>query len=257
MRFKIVIAAYDCMKWLPSCFVSVLSQTDTEYDVCVVDDASPDEDQPAFVKAWCEKRGWDYILHSKNEGALKSQLDAIDLLAPEDEDVIVFVDGDDAFASHEALATLRSCYADETVWMTYGSYEPFPASSTCPMPSSYPVECVKSNDYRNGYKWGILFNHLRTLKYHLFDSIDRSEFVDRAGNVFKCAGDTAVMLPALELAGGRYQFVKSVLYRYTSDSPLADWRTKAKVIDANHSLIFSRVKRQPLKPVIVRSENYV
>jgi len=188
------------------------------------------------------------ILHKENKGALYSQVEAINALSPEDDDVIVWVDGDDWLAHQNVLKYLSKFYDAHKCLMTYGNYRPDPSSDTCPQPKSYPKEVVLDNSYRvSAYTCGLLFNHLRTVKYLLFKHLKESDFTWPDGTWFKCAGDTAVMIPCLELAGGRYRYIDKELYVYNTSNPVSDWRRWSNEIDRTHKYILIDLpKKDPL-----------
>jgi glycosyltransferase involved in cell wall biosynthesis len=249
MKFQIIVASYNSMDWLPKTLQSIADQNHENFNVCVVDDASTDTNQWPFIKSFCEEHGWMSILHKKNTGALYSQVEAIRTLDPDDDDIIVWVDGDDWLINRNVLKKLEGIYKSGNYLMTYGSYASEPYSRTCPQPSQYPREVVLSNSYRKAaYTHGILFNHLRTVKYSLFKHLDESDFTWPDGSWFRCAGDTAVMIACLELAGGRYKYIDVPLYVYNTVNPVSDWRRCSDEIDRTHSYILKKLK--PKKPLV-------
>lgn len=248
-RFKIVMASYDCFDYIERSVRSVDEQTYTNYDVCVVDDATPDERQRDFLRAWCDERpNWTLIQHDHNTGAMESQYDALVALQPEDQDVIVWVDGDDRLNGHGALRYLNHVYRDFNPLMTYGSYISDPFSETCAPAKPYPPECAAMNDYRNAYKWGIQFNHLRTITGLLYNKLDpRVDFKWRNGEFFRVSADAAIMLPCLEMAGpDRIKVIKQPLYVYSSDNPISEWRKANKETLLTHDYIFKLPKKDRL-----------
>jgi len=245
MKFQIVVASYNSMDWLPRTLSSIADQSYRNFNVCVVDDASTDRNQAKFVKSFCDDQDWISILHKKNMGALYSQVEAINALDPDDEDVIVWVDGDDWLFNRNVLRKLENIYSTGNYLMTYGNYVTEPESKTCPQPTAYPREVVLSNGYRKaGYTHGLLFNHLRTVKYSLFKHLDESDFTWPDGSWFKCCGDTAVMIPCLELAGGRYKYIDTPLYVYNTINPVSDWRRQSPEIDRTHLYILKTLKEK-------------
>lgn len=247
--FKIIVASYNCIEEIPNCLRSIQDQ-DQPFEVVVIDDASPDSGRQAdFIQGWCDSAGdnWQCIIHAENQGALYSQVEAIRSLDCDDDDVIVFLDGDDYFLNPRVLTLVQDVYdANPQALMTYGNYIPVPPDAGCPRPYDYPVECRLSNDYRNARKWGIGFNHLRTVKYKVFKHLTDEDFLDADGSWYHVAGDTAVMIPCLELSGGKHVFIQDPLVAYTSDSPQADWRLNASEINRIHDRIFSQPKKEAL-----------
>lgn len=243
-HFKIIVAGYNCVQFAQRCFDSIATQTYTNYDVCVVDDASTD-DTARLVSENTEAYGWKSLLRIQNAGALRSQHEGITLLAPVDGDVIVWVDMDDAFSSEHSLDNLNSHYDDATL-MTYGNYQPVPYVDTCPTPSRYPQKCEDRNDYRNMLKWGIQYNHLRTVKWDLYKHLTFERDFSYNGEWMNLASDAAVMIPCLEMAGGRYRFISDVLYNYTSDNPISEWRKAPTGTDNMHAAMMTAEKRTPI-----------
>lgn len=234
------------MKWIKGTLDSISEQDYDHYTVCVVDDASTDEGQADFIEAYCKSQGWEYILREKHVGAMGNQVAAINRICLYDDDVIVIVDGDDRLASNDVLSYLSHVYSKGTVDMTYGSYIPDPPSPTCPMPRAYPQEVVAAGNYRTWTrKHGIIFNHLRTFKYGLFKQMNEDvDFKWPDGKWFEACADTAIMIPALELSGGRHRYISKKLYIYNSENPISDWRKRADTINKTHEYILGTLKRK-------------
>lgn len=242
MKFAVVVAAYNSMKWLPDTLKSISSQEYDNYVVCVVDDNSDDPGQADYVRSTCELNGWNYILNDENKGAMFNQVAAINSLDLDDDDVVVIVDGDDRLAHSGVLGRLNEIYSSSDVQVTYGNYLPVPASDTCPKPGWYTDYVKQTNSYRRATRTnGIMFNHLRTFKYRLFRHMNPERDFMLNGKWFEACADTAIMIPALELAGGRYKFVDEILYHYNSENPISDWRQRARVIDRIHGHILKRL----------------
>lgn len=243
-HYKIIVAGYNCRQMVPNCVASIAAQSYKNYDVCLVDDASTDLNQRDMVEQYASMNGWKHIQREENAGALRSQHEGITLMDPQDGDVIVWVDMDDAFANAQSLEILDSYYQDDTP-MTYGSYQSVPYSETCPPVGRYPEECERDNDYRNLHKWGIRYNHLRTVRWELYSKLDVETDFKFRGKWMHLASDTAVMIPCLEMSGGRYLCIKDVLYSYTSDNPLSEWRKAPQGTDEMHNSLIHRKKKEP------------
>lgn len=235
-HFKIIVAGYNCFDMIQNCVDSIVSQSYTNYDVCLVDDASTDERQWPLVESLATKHSWGAIHRTKNAGALRSQHEGITMMDPHDGDVIVWVDMDDALSSNLSLEKLNGYYESDTP-MTYGSYQSVPYSPTCPQPGRYPAECEESNDYRNMLKWGIRYNHLRTVRWELYKRLDVEVDFKYQGDWMHLASDAVVMIPCLEMSGGKYKFIEEVLYSYTSDNPISEWRKAPSGTDDMHAYL--------------------
>lgn len=249
MTFKIIVASYNSHNEVQGCLESIRTQVFEDYEVTVVDDCSPDIRQPEFINGWTGAMDgrWRSILHTENRGALYSQVEAINSMNCDDTDVIVFLDGDDKFSDAATLNIVDDYYhGPGSPLMTYGSYRSVPYAPTCPPVQHYPRECVANNDYRNAGKWGLRFNHLRTMKYEVFKHLTTEDFLDADGSWYHVAGDTAVMIPCLELAGPRHTMIPEILVDYTSNSDQADWRLYAPEIDRIHKRIFASPRKEML-----------
>lgn len=249
MNYKIVVAAYNCGDLIERCLKSIEVQNHPNFDVCIVDDASDDVRMRHVISEYAERNGWTAFFNEENMGALYNHCMAIDAICSDPEDVIVFVDGDDALAHNRVLKRLDSYY-DKDVDLTYGQYRSVPYSATCSLAQPFPNSVIADNSYRQFARskhGGLLTNHLRTFKYKLYQRMDPEiDFKNRFGYWYQTCTDTAMMIPALEIAGpGKHRFIREVLYLYTSDNPISDWRVNLKYIDENHKDI---LHRNPPKP---------
>lgn len=246
MRFKFIVCGVNHQAWLPRCLESIDVQTIKNFDVAVVDDATPDVNFHNWIRSYCDERGWLSILNEEHKGNMYNQVHAIRALQCEPEDVLVFLDGDDRLEHERVLERLMFHYSDGSE-VVYGQYRSDPFSPTCSPARSYPARVVADNDYRayGLYGGGLLVNHLRTVKYKLFAQLDDSDFKDGDGNWFKSCADTAVMIPCMELARGKVKCLENeILYVYNSENPQSDWRRQARQVDADHDYILRVLKKK-------------
>lgn len=240
-RFAVVVAAWNAEPWIRDSLDSIAQQTDDDFTACVVVDQCEDLTDVLAAQR-CENYGWPCIVREKKMTTIENQLLAIHTMdRGNPEDVIVFVDGDDRLTHPDVFTTLRAHYADETR-LTYGSYESVPFSPTCHPAQAYPPEVIATNSYREYARTGrgILWNHLRTFKYELFNQLGDADFRDDTGHYGICAPDAAFMFPCLELARGRVKFIHDVLLSYNSENPLSEWRKDPKRVNRDHDWILSR-----------------
>lgn len=235
MKFKIIVCGRNCFPWVEGCLNSLATQTDGDFDVCVVDDAS-DDGTAEIVREMCDRLNWQYVVNARRMGAMFNQVHAIRMLDEgQPDDVIVFVDMDDRLADDTVLAYLRKVY-QRGYKVVYGQYRSEPHSRTCNPAEDYPLHVKRGNSYR---KHGLLFNHLRTLKYEIFNQLTDADFTFSNGEWFQACCDAAIMIPALELSKGNYYFNKRILYVYNSENPTSDWRRQARVVNKVHYYILN------------------
>ncbi len=252
MNYKIITAVYNAGAFFDRYVKSIEAQTYPNMEVVIVDDASTDGTTEKVVAA-CEKNMWNYVRNEVNRGALFSQVSGIRFLDQEPayelregeghldpDDVLVFVDGDDQLAPG-ALEKLDDYYQFGAK-LTYGQYESVPFSPTCQLAAPFPQKIIEERSFRkvSAMKGGIYWNHLRTFKYELFAQLTDDDFKDAEGGWYKTATDAALMYPALELASPSIEFIPEVLYYYTSDNGISDWRRWPKQCDRDHQHILAR-----------------
>lgn len=252
LRFHFITTTRNAEQWTERCLNSMLSQKDQEFTINFVDDASTDGTFDAAHRAFDVDTpdnlvGLTFGYQEERRGAPENQCHAIAAANPEPDDVIIIVDGDDYLPHDQVLNRLAEVYADDTVEMTYGSYEPDPPSSTCPAVRPYPKEVAKNRTFRSWTaQHGCMFNHLRTFRFRLFDQIDQDKnFKWPDGTWFDFGVDFAFMIPLLELAGENYRFIPETLLMYNSENPASDWRRSAREADRVHHYVLAE-----LPPVI-------
>lgn len=249
MKLQLVICVRDGFDTFIRCMQSVVGQTLVEHiDVCVVDDASSDPMQRKYAASLCRVYGWILVQNEERQGAMANQFTAITRLSfiGEPDDVLVFLDGDDRLAHPFVLANLWHQYRQEpSLLVTYGSYEPDPETSPSTPARPYPREAWAHPKSVRGWSWAmedLRFNHLRTFRRCLFDEMHVHDFTHPDGSWFMTCADTALMIPALELAGpDRYRFIEEVLLIYTADHEQADWRMHADDVRRTNPYILTKV----------------
>jgi glycosyltransferase involved in cell wall biosynthesis len=217
-RFKIVVPAYNCTKWLRNCLDSIERQSLNAFDVCVIDDASTDVQQQPLIEDYCRRNNWAFHFNETNQGALFNIINGITLLRPEDQDVIITLDGDDWLYNRHVLKKLYKIYSEEDVYLTYGQFITYPR---CNIGSCRPVsnEIIRNRSFRK-IKW--VFSHPKTFKYFLWRHIKDEDLLDKDGKPFKVASDLAIMFPMLEMAAYRFRYINEFLYVYNKVNPLND-----------------------------------
>lgn len=254
MKFKIVSVGWQCEQFIQRTLDSIAKQSNTDWECAIIYDKSPDKGAD-IIRKWCRKDQKRRHFHINNEQlfAVRNQWEAIhNILKPDSDDVIVFLDLDgDQLAHEHVLDRLVEHYADGAL-LTYGNYRPVPDPGTHIGATQWPADVVANNSYRQHTSFhGPCFNHLRTVKAGVFYAIPLDQFKWENGNWYKGATDYVTMIPALELANGRYKFIEEVLVDYNHDNPLADnkvtYDERTTSLDATSGVL----SRPPLAPMPV------
>lgn len=249
--FKICTVGWQCAEFMQWTFDSLTAQNATDWEIAIVYDPSTDKGDE-IIRRWCEEdpEHRHYRINTEKKFAPRNQYEAIhEMLQPGDDDVIVYLDLDGDKLSHpEVLNTLRSVYETTGCYLTYGQYKPFPDFGTSVLASAWPKEVVDSNRYRkHTLTSGCYFNHLRTVKGKIYNSIPIETFKWSGRDEWYEGGtDYVTMLSSLELAGGLYQFIPDVLLDYNHANPRADNKTHPKE-SSDCTLDFLR--RRPFEPL--------
>lgn len=223
IKFKIIIPFYNVEKWIKLNIESVLAQTYKNYECFYVDDMSTDN-TVNILSSYKDER-INIIKNTEKKYALQNIYETIIFSNPDDEDVIVLLDGDDWLYTDKALEAVENCYKDNTL-LTYGNYI-HSSSRTIPANvKSYEDNIIKNNLFRND-TWRA--SHLRTFKYKLWKNIDLQDLKDSNFKFYRMAWDLAIMFPMLEMSSERTKCINDILYVYNTSNPLNDHKV-------NHAL---------------------
>lgn len=222
-RFVIITPSYNNQNWYTKNLESVFNQDYPRHlwRMIYIDDCSPDSTGKAVAEFVAQAGMQDnvtLVCNRTRKGALENIYNGV--TSCESDEVVVLLDGDDAFNGADVLSYLATIYADESVWMTYGQFVEWPSGKhgfCCDMPE----EVVRTRGFRQS---GILPSHLRTFYAGLFHKIDKADLVDTEGHFYMMAWDVAIMVPMIEMACDNFKFLDKVLYEYNGTNPLSDHR---------------------------------
>jgi glycosyltransferase involved in cell wall biosynthesis len=244
--FLVVIPSYNALPWLERCLESVATQAYDDFSVILIDDASTDPAHTKLCYDWCAAaRGRHLIANPTNRKMPYNLWFALQVVRPNDDDVILLVDGDDWLPHSYVLQTLADYFKDPELWLTYGSYTRYPDPTFMPNPAKpYPEEAVTKRAFRG---WGNnLYNHPLAFRGHLWKRVEEWELKHDDGNWFQAAYDHAIMMPMLDLAAGppvRFKCLPEVLYTYNEGNPGSECRISAEVGNAVHAAVNARPPR--------------
>lgn len=200
-KFTIIVPSFNNEEWAETNLASILNQTYENYRVIYIDDASTDETYSTVCNIVGDLPHWKVVRNKENKGAAYNYIEYVKTLFPDDDEILVHLDGDDWFYDEHVLENLNKFYNEKDCWMTYGDfvcYDGFGAATeSFPQGTPYPDFIHKYKLYRKD-TWRA--SHLRTYKYFLWKSIDTDDLKSKIDNkYFWHASDLAWAYPALEM----------------------------------------------------------
>lgn len=202
-KFKIIIASYNNEQWVEYNIASVLNQTYTDYEVFYVDDCSTDATNALVNQYAGNDPRFKIIRNETNIGsdgaAIYNYIRFFDDLA--DDDICVFMCGDDWLFDDSVLNNLNNYYNERDVWMTYGKFFVYDGSDTVseanPQNTPYPDIIHKHKLYRRDV---FRSSHLLTFRGFLLKSLDYNDIKSSIDNKwFYHAPDLAITYPCMEM----------------------------------------------------------
>lgn len=242
--FVVIIASYNNVKYYEKNLRSVFEQNYPNYRVIYIDDASTDgmgEKVDQFLLKESPSVKMEVIHNAVNKKPLENFYWAIH--SCRDEEILVFLDGDDWLAHDKVLRWLNQCYEDPSIWMTYGSYLEYPSYRR--WGKKIPEEVHKKRSYRELAKKKFLITHLKTGYAGLFKKVKLQDLLEE-GKFYPMAQDQALCLPAQEMAHRHSHFIRDILYIYNRDNVLNDDKVDRKMQIANSQSIQSRPSYSPI-----------
>ena len=146
-RFVIIIPSRNNSEWVDrtQSLHQWLSQKYENWHAIYINDASTDDTREKVERfrdvSMDVQEKITLINNDVRQGALANIVKAV--YQCNNGDVIVTLDGDDWFAGDHVLQKLNDAYADETVWMTYGSYQEFPSGRKRNLCAAYTSRCYR------------------------------------------------------------------------------------------------------------------
>jgi len=230
-RFKLIINCGPCEFFIESCLRSVRAQTHTEWRAHVTIDPCGDR---TLDRALMARAGDARIMIEQNavrRYSMHNLVEGIRRSAAEPEDVIVILDGDDWFATEDALRIIAGAYATHDCWMTYGSWLTNMVGPNGRRGGLWPAYPPETTDFRHT-PW--LGTAVRTWKKWLWDHVDDRDLRDDSGEYLRASEDQATMLPLLEMCGvAKARHIADALMVYNKATPYATSRTMAAEIARN------------------------
>lgn len=237
-HFKVIITCRNVERWINYSIKSLLKQKYKNWSGIVIDDCSTDRTYSILEGLTKSSNKITLVRNSQRKKVLCNIIMGIRKLDPCDEDVVVILDGDDWLARPNILSYLADIYANNEIWLTWGSYVNHNGKN--PNLSADYSKIARGVWARNAPEdWNVRkdwrYSHLRTCKYFLWKNIKDKDFRLKAtGEYYPTAPDLAAMYPMLEMAGPLHcKFIPKVMYVYNVGNPQSWANTKKISININ------------------------
>ena len=210
--FKIITTCYNCELFIKQCIESVFAQKQNDWEMYIIDDASEDNSVEVATEIANGDPRIKIIKNNKNIGSLYNKTsNFIHHAKPDDEDVIVTLDGDDYLGSKYALCYLKKIYS-QGYWLSYGG---FIASGIFNM-NAFPPDHLTPIDWKRSLRnQRFCITHLRSHKFFLLKNVRDKDLRHRNGVLFKFPEDIILNIPMAEMAGeDKCYFLKEKTYAY-------------------------------------------
>jgi glycosyltransferase involved in cell wall biosynthesis len=231
---KIIVNCGAAEDYIARCLSSIRSQSVIDWEAYVTIDPCGD----ATHEQACLAGAGDPRIHIhqniERQFTMANLIQGVRWCATGREDIVVVLDGDDWFATSDALSIIQETYLKFNCWMTYGSW----VADQPTMQGMWPAYPEDLSDFRN-HEW--LGTAVRTWKRWLWDLIDDRDFRDAQGSYFRVTEDQAAMLPMLEMSGTRRaKHIQEALMVYNRSSPHACAYTRRDEMLANSEYLKMR-----------------
>lgn len=241
-KFVILVTCRNVQDYIFNCLQSIKEQSYKNYKVIIVDDCSTDKTLDIISKFNSSK--FSIVKNDVRKWKTKNIKYSIQFHQESEEDIFIFLDGDDWLANSNVLSTLNRVYNDTDCLLTYGSYLDYPSMTKGKFAKQLPQNVVDNRDYKN-YSWST--SHLVSFRTKLFNAIPEEYFLDWNGEYLKSGADVACILPMLEMAGNKIQYIDDILYIYNNNNPLNDHKVDAEMQHNVDKWIRSKPKLEVLK----------
>jgi len=236
VHFKVEITGWKVEKYIDRCIASLLKQKHTNWEACIVLD--PSDDNTYSIAKKYESDKIKVVMNDERMGSLYNHRKCVKLMNPNPEDVVMTLDSDDWFAHDRVMTVIENTYLryPDTL-VTHGSWIDYPNPGSLKPNNSQPYHKEEFNDIRHAFFKG---THVRTIKAKIWNSIKEEDLKNDNGEYFETAGDVALMIPSLEMAGfDRVKFIPDVMYIYNRETVFNDDKFRTNQGD-NHIQITNK-----------------
>ena len=204
-RIVILSTLWNANRFIPQFITSIKTQTVKDFIVYVVDDFSTDGSYELLHKLTNGDRRFKIFKNNHQKFKTQNFFEIInDKKLINDNDIIIELDGDDAFYNNTVLEKVRKDFTDN-IWIAgykwvdnKGKLSPFKGRPNADKPRSLP--------------WS--FSAMRVFRAFLFRNIKKQDLMFR-GEFVRAANDVTYGMPMLEMSGNEhYYHSNEITYLY-------------------------------------------
>lgn len=180
------------------------------------------------------------INNDQRRGALFNYFNTINSLGLDDEDIIMFLDGDDWLNEQVDIIDLyTNVYVNNNTLCTYGSIKR--TNGVCEPWGAFDLnKPFRSQPWKG--------TAMRTCKYKIFKLLKQQDLLDKTGNYYQMAWDLAMFYPILEMSADRSKYISDLVYIYNVETPMNDHKIDREMQSRLDREIRSK---KPYQPIIV------
>ena len=264
-KLVVFITGYNNSAWVEKTLDSVFIQQYQNFRILYIDDASSDGAAEIVQEYIAQHNLYDRFTFVINK-ARKRKLANLyyGFYQCEDDEVVIFIDGDDWLIHDRVFDRIIKEYQDPSVWMTYGSYCNVPKieadrwrvqrSGSC---NYIPDDVFRKKSYR---KHTFIFMHLRTCYGWLLKQIKLKDLIAQkvsgfVGDFYPASNDLATFFPVVEMAHGHVKYIPEFLYVRNLYSDLVGFKVDRKSQTSSAFEIRKKKPYQACKKPIKRNLN--
>jgi len=204
---RILVPFYNAAETLPRLIESLAAQTDQNFDVLFLDDASKDDSGKVIHNIIHDdfpslSSKVDYYKNDENIGIMCNVIKGVDLT--DDHVICCICDGDD-FLSEDAVEVVSKHYSENDIDFAWSNFTFYPS-----LRPGFSREINRDISARIFYPFWWM-SHMRTWKAGTFKKIDYEKKFKWQGEWFDYANDLAIMF-ALQEVTDKYMYIPYQLY---------------------------------------------
>lgn len=242
-RIRLVVPFRNAGDYLRKSIDSIITQDHPNFSATFIDDCS-DDDCWQHVPQQDER--FNLIRNDTRVGPLVNRMNFI--MSCEQDDIVVYLDGDDQLASNDVLSYIDEMYQQSGCWLSYGQF--LSQHGNLGNAKPYTSQRMLIDDLESGEMRFPM--HPITHRAGLFHQIqlfdpNYSCFKDDQGKWLFYASDAVLARPLFYLAGQRYiHYCDRVLYLYTEGHEISE-----SIDNKQDQLETCRIIAQRVKPPVI------